>query len=124
EQGRAERDTCALATGEVSHGAVGVRAELDRLEHLVDPGYRRSEHAREIAEVLARCEVHVDGGRLGHVPGAGANVVRARCLAEDENLSRFDDLHAHDATHERRLAAAAWAEQSRDSPARDGGIES
>ena len=90
------------------------RAERDRRDHLVDAVAGRAEHAREVAQVLADGEVAVHRRRLRHVADPAAQRRRARRLAEHVDAAAGDDLHADDRAHERRLAAAARAEQAGD----------
>ena len=67
EQRRGQRDTGALAAGEVADHLVGLLVQADGLDHLGDALMGDPEHPGEVPEVLADAEIEVDGGRLGHV---------------------------------------------------------
>src|SRR5690349_4812637 len=107
-----ERHPRALAAGERPHHAAGERVHADGRDDGVDALRRRAEHCGEVAQVLAHRQVAVDRRRLGHVADARPQRPRPGRLAEHGHRPRGDDLHADDGAHERRLAAAARAEQA------------
>ena len=112
EQCRRERHARALSAERVrtSWSACRPRSTVDR--RLVDPVVGRIEHAREVAQVLARGEVAVDRRRLRHVTDLPSQRRRSCRLAEHDDVSRLDHLHADDRAHERRLPGTARAEQA------------
>jgi hypothetical protein len=109
EQRGGERDPGALTAGEAPHRLIGVLAEVDRSDYLVDPLPRCIQDAREVAKVLPHAEVPVHGRRLGHVADSAPQPSRSGRLAEDEYGARVDDLHPDDRSDQGRLAGAAGA---------------
>ena len=72
-----------------------------------------AQDAREEAEVLAHGQVAVDGRRLRHVADLAAQRLGARGVPEHLDAAARDTLHADDRANQRRLAAAARAEEAR-----------
>ncbi len=93
--------------------------QRDRPQHLFPPARRHPEHPAEVAEILADGEVVVHGGSLGRVGDTSAKPAGAGGQPQNAHLPVLDPLHADERAHERRLAAAARAEQARDASGRD-----
>jgi hypothetical protein len=104
-------ETRALAAGHRVHDLVGERRERDGDERVVDPRAGHAQDARDVAQVLARGQVGVDGGRLGDVGNRGAQSGRPRGLTEHLDFPRLDHLSAHQRPHQGGLAAAAGSQQ-------------
>ena len=93
------------------------RLQPDRRERGVGRVAPRSEHAREVAQVLADGQVAVHGRRLRHVADAPRAAAASRPPGRARGPSQTRLLHADDRAQERRLAGAARAEQARHSAA-------
>jgi hypothetical protein len=114
EQGGGQRDSGLLAAGHGVDDLVGERSQGDRVDCLEHARAGHAQDAREVAQVLARGQVGVDGGCLGDVGDPGAEAGRAGGLPEHLDLPGVDHLGAHDRAHEGGLAAAAGSQQPGD----------
>ncbi len=126
EQGDGEGDAAALAAGEVAGEGAGAGGEVDVGDGAVHGvgaagggGPAGVEDRGEVVEVLADGEVVVDGGRLGDVADAGAQVGVAGGAAEDVEGAGDVGLRADDGAQEGGFAAAGGAEEAGDAAAGD-----
>ncbi len=117
-EGAGERHPLALATGELRRIAVTELLQLHQLEQLIDPRpdlvLRPLPDRQPEGDVVAHG--HVLEGGVVLEDEADATLLRRDpgcVLAGDDDLARVGHLESGDHAQERRLAAAARAEQRR-----------
>lgn len=114
-----QRSPGALTAGEVAAVRAAVICQTHPLDGVIGGATVDSIQRREVANVVDDPQVVVNGRVLRHVPDSSAQCGRSGGMTEHGDRARGHDLSAHDAPHQRGLAATGRSEQPGDGAAGD-----